>query len=254
MSEEGTQASPTEAQDVEIKSTVDLANEKLAAMAKKEKEEKEFQDKLASMEDEIKAKIEKNFQEKIGKIKQRKSDIDKRVASLRMIHENMVIIERLDNKKFDTVLAADPKGEKKRVRTSWVGRIVRISDIDSFDDLIEMKKKLVKVDEIIYYNPDSAYSLNIKDFEEVWVIAVNNILNVDEDFDLDARLEKNLRFLAEAEERKKARDILVPKKEIFLAEADLPKAPMAIIRGSDKDIQHRMIDKALEQMDRMKRR
>lgn len=133
--------------------------------------------------------LEKEFKE----YKLRQDEITQRAASLNIIHEDSLVVQRLDINKFYTPLASDPAGDKIRKHESWYARVLFISPIFCGDDIRENKKKLVKINDVIIYNSEVPYSLNIKGFEyDIYVMHVNNIICIDRQFDCDKMFMDNL--------------------------------------------------------------
>jgi len=133
--------------------------------------------------------LEKEFKE----YKLRQDEITQRAASLNIIHEDSLVVQRLDINKFYTPLTSDPAGDKIRKHESWYARVLFISPIFCGDDIRENKKKLVKINDVIIYNSEVPYSLNIKGFEyDIYVMHVNNIICIDRQFDCDKMFMDNL--------------------------------------------------------------
>lgn len=139
----------------------------------------------------------------LAKHRKRIKEIDDRVKSLEVIHHDVVLVERVDLAKLSTFLSVDPMADKDRIKKSWVGRILFVQEVHDDNDPYEViiKGKL-KLGTYVLFNPDTAYSLNIKDFPEIWVISVSNALAIDNAFSPINMLEEHI---AEAEKIDKSR-------------------------------------------------
>jgi hypothetical protein len=122
----------------------------------------------------------------LQKYKDERKAYDERVKKIIPIHEDEVIIERIDMKELSTFLSMDPRAEKDRIRASWYGRILRISDVEGDFPVREKKKEMLRqqMGKVINYNPDSSYSLNVSGFYGIWVLSIDNVMNVDEEIDI----------------------------------------------------------------------
>ena len=125
--------------------------------------------------EEIKNEMDKFFK--------RQEEIKERVKTLDIIHEHIVVIHRLENIEILTFLHMAETTLSQRRRSSWYGQILNISQVDCGDSIIEGKKQKIKIGDIVSFNPESAYSLNIAGFEEIWILHIDNILVVDTSYD-----------------------------------------------------------------------
>jgi len=116
-----------------------------------------------------------------------------RAEKVLIVHEDLIVVERLDVKILSTWLVTDPAADKENQRNSWYARVLKVSNVNSQDSVKELKKTLLKPGDIVSVNPDVPYSLNIKDHYEIWVLSVDNVLGVDTGFDPDKMMEENLR-------------------------------------------------------------
>lgn len=137
--------------------------------------------------------LEQRVNEEMQAMHTREDLIQKRVDALKIIHEHIIVIQRMDNIDTLTFLELAEKSVSNRRRASWYGKVLRLSPLDCGDDVIEKKKKLVQVGDIVSFNPETAYSLNITGFEEIWILHMDNILVVDTEFDYVKAREENLR-------------------------------------------------------------
>lgn len=132
--------------------------------------------------DEVERAIEKEFSNFEGD----QAALIERVSKMTLIHESLVVIERLDVRANDTFLHVPEEARLSRIKTSYYGRVLGISQVDSGDEVQALKKTMVKINDIVSFNPDSAYSLNVvvpQDMPEIWVVGIDNILMVDNGFD-----------------------------------------------------------------------
>lgn len=136
--------------------------------------------------------LDKDYKEFIDE----KEQMIERVKQIEIIHEFSVIINRIDISKIKTFLNLDTKADKQRVRESWMGEVIKVSSIDSGDEVHETQKKKLNQWDVVIFNPDSAYSLNLEGFYNIWTIDIKNVLFVDRGFNYDQRykelLEKKL--------------------------------------------------------------
>ncbi len=121
-------------------------------------------------------------EEALERMQARSKAIDDRVALLDIIHEQVIIFERVDTVTASTFLHTDPRSARDRLRMSWYGRVVKVTDVESNDIITEAKKKLIKKDDIISFNPETGYSLNVAGFDEIWIVGTENVLVVDRGF------------------------------------------------------------------------
>lgn len=132
------------------------------------------------------------IQGELDKFLGRRSEIDKRVSELMLTEPYSVIIERIDLSQYSTFLHTDPLSKNDRIHKSSLGRIVAVSSVKSPDEVIEAKKALVKKDDYVIFNHEVAFHLAIKDFYELWIIHVDNILCVDRSVDMVETYKKTL--------------------------------------------------------------
>lgn len=123
----------------------------------------------------------------------RENKIMERAKLIIPISENVVVVQRIDMKKVSTFLHTDGNAAKDNIRTSVYGKILHISDVDTGDDIKELKKKLIKVGDYIRFNPEAAYHLAIPDFYELWCIGIDNVIDVDMGFNYQNLYEESLR-------------------------------------------------------------
>lgn len=121
--------------------------------------------------------------DELEQIQARSKAIDERVAKMKLFHEDIIIVERIDVQATKTFLAVDPRASMQRVRTSWYGRVVAICNRPSGDSIKEQKKASLPIGSIVSYNPEAAYSLNIDEFPEIWCMSIECVLMIDEGFD-----------------------------------------------------------------------
>lgn len=151
-----------------------------------------------------KEQMEKEIQEMFDE----KEKIDSRSNDLKIVHEDIVLIERLNYGDLfssvftlsDSVASYDrATGQTRHVNTkearlkdSWLARVIKTSTTISMLDVVESKKKTIAKDDIIYINSESAYGLNVRHAEtflkdidvygRIWAVSINNVLHVDEAF------------------------------------------------------------------------
>ncbi len=136
----------------------------------------------------VEALAEKELQEFL----KREKEIEERAKKLRIISEDIVVIHRHENIDTLTFLELTEQSITGRRRSSWYGRILAVSPTDCGDSVREGKKRQsIKVGDIAVFNPESAYSLNLAGFEEIWILHVDNILVVDEAYDYKAQKLRN---------------------------------------------------------------
>lgn len=123
---------------------------------------------------------------------EREKLVEERVKSLRIVSEDIVVIHRHEGIDTLTFLELTEQSITGRRRSSWYGRILKVSPTDCGDSVREGKKKhSVKIGDVAVFNPESAYSLNIAGFEEIWILHIDNILVIDESYDYKAQKLRN---------------------------------------------------------------
>jgi|SRR3990167_636111 len=130
--------------------------------------------------------IEVRVKEELAKVDGRRAAIRERVAKMKLIHEDLIVIEKIDVQSMQSFLSLDANTRFERIRTSYYGFVLATSMVDTLDALKETKKGLINVSDVVSFNPDSAYSLNVTvpdDMPEIWILSVENILLVDHGFD-----------------------------------------------------------------------
>lgn len=134
--------------------------------------------------------LEKDF----NKFIERNKAIQDRANKIKVFHEDAVLFHRIDTKELATWLFTDSEARAKKdnVRLSWYGKVLQISPLPHPDEFIEFKKKSLKVGDIITFNSDTPFSLNIDGFYEIWILSINNILGLDENFDIEKIYRENL--------------------------------------------------------------
>jgi len=130
--------------------------------------------------------VKKKIDEQIAKLEQRDQAILNRAGSINAIHEDIVVIQKIDVMSAKSFLHLDQKGGSDRIRMSYYGRVIKIGDTPTGDEVKEFKKQKLKIGDIVQFNPDSGYSLNViipEDMPEIWILSIDNILCVDTGFD-----------------------------------------------------------------------
>jgi hypothetical protein len=139
--------------------------------------------------------VQEAVSQALAKIDEEQRKIDDRVSLMDMIHEDLIIIDKIDVRSMKTFLHLAQKDKDASVRTSYHGRVVSISSVDSHDDVKESKKAKLKPGNIISFNPDCGYSLNVtvpEDMPTIWVLSVDNVLVSDRGFDIRASKKKTV--------------------------------------------------------------
>lgn len=143
---------------------------------------------------------EKTPEEIIQEMKAREQAIYDRVDKIRIVNENQVIIYRIDMKQASTFLAIDPRANMDRIRESMYGKIASVSPTPTGDDVKDYKKKMLKRGDVVSYNPDSSFSKNVAGFEEIWIIHIDNVLDIDDGYDPIKAKEDALKRMYEREQ------------------------------------------------------
>lgn len=157
------------------------------------KEEAEKKSSKLTPEEEVEAAI--------AKIEQRREEVEKRMANIKVFHEHIIAIHRLEQQEILTFLELAETSIAQRRRASWYGEVIAVSNRDCGDDILEKKKKDLKVGDVVCFNPESAYSLNVAEFEEIWILHLDNILCIDYGFNLLEARKENLHQLFIAQQR-----------------------------------------------------
>lgn len=137
-----------------------------------------------TIDERVKAEMEKLFD--------REREIRQRAEGLKIKHEDVIMIHRLENIDTLTFLDLAEKSVAQRRRSSWYGKILKVSEVDSGEEVKEKKKESLKRGDIVSFNPESAYSLNVAGFEEIWILHIDNILVTDENYDYIRARKENL--------------------------------------------------------------
>lgn len=136
---------------------------------------------------------QEEFDDDMSLFSYRQNKIIDRVKDITPISENVVIVQKVDMKKVKTFLHVDGAAEQDNLRTSVYGKILKVSEVDTGDDVKEMKKKLIAVGDYIRFNPDAGYHMACPDFCELWCIGIDNVIDVDKGFNYEALYEQSLR-------------------------------------------------------------
>ncbi|GEM_PF-3887085 len=141
-------------------------------------------------------KIEVGVDQEIEALEKRNAEVIERVNQLDILHEDVIIINRHDN---DVVsfLALDELNREGRRRSSWYGTVIKVTGIDCGDDVREKKKKEIKSGDVIIFNPESAYSLNIAKYPEIWILHIDSVLMRDRGFNYLEAKKENIKKLHE---------------------------------------------------------
>lgn len=134
-----------------------------------------------NMDEEMKAIVDSE----VAKIDGYSQALLDRVGKIDLIHEDLIIIEKIDVRSMKSLIFMVENSRFDRLKNSYYGRILKISEMDSMDEVKEAKKKRLKVGDIITFNPDVGYSLNVivpEEMPEIWVIGVENVLGRDNGF------------------------------------------------------------------------
>lgn len=121
----------------------------------------------------------------IEELFQKQEALDKRVEALELIHEEGIIVEKINLQDLSTSLLTPSRGRNDQFRLSYYGRVIQVSKIGTGDDVKDLKKKRVEKGDYIIFNPEAAWSLNInfpQEFPEIWLLSIENILVVDKAF------------------------------------------------------------------------
>ena len=142
--------------------------------------------------------IEQKVNEELAKVEARHAEVKARVDQLNLLHEDAVVIHRL-GMETQSFLAQIESIQTSRMRTSWYGKVVRVSDVDCGDSIREAKKKKLAPGDFVIFNPDAAYSLNVANFAEIWLLHVDSVIAIDNGFDYMETMKENARKKAEVE-------------------------------------------------------
>jgi hypothetical protein len=116
---------------------------------------------------------------------QKQEDLDKRAEALELVHEEGIIVEKINLQDLSTSLLTPSRGRNDQYRLSYYGRVIRVSEVGTGDDVKDLKKRKVSKGDYIIFNPEAAWSLNInfpQEFPEIWLLSIENILVVDKAF------------------------------------------------------------------------
>lgn len=144
-------------------------------------------------------RIAKFVADEVEKFEKRLDDIHNRVMELTpLIHQNLAIIHRYSLHE-DSFLDKPSGSEGHNRRMSWSGMVVSVSSVESDDPVVEIKKQIIKdnIGKTVLFNPESAYSLNVKDYPEIWVMHIDGFLAFDQAYDIKESNKKRLLSLAE---------------------------------------------------------
>lgn len=167
------------------------------------------------LQDKIKAEIEA--------LHARMKDVKERNDKTVSINEHIVTIIRLDDIKTTTFLELAERSISDRRRSSWYGYILEISDTPTGDDIMEVKKKKLKVGDIVIFNPESAYCLNIAEYDELWILHIDNILKIDTAYDYMKAREENIRKKLEIQDEIRKAQI---RNQSVVSEPSLVRVPI----------------------------
>lgn len=134
-----------------------------------------------------------------------------RANQFEIVHEDIILIEKLDIASVrSTRIHAATSQADTRVRMGYYGRVLAVSSkYPSDDELQERKKKDLKIGDIITFNPDAAYSLNViipKNEPSIWLLSVLNIMAIDRAFNMEQCLKKRAICEILYEEERKQRE------------------------------------------------
>jgi len=178
-------------------------------------------DPLSLLED---SNVQARIKEEIDKMDSRNAAIQNRVDQMRIVHEDIVVVQKVDVISIKTFLHFGDPLKNQNIRTSWYGIVRKVSPLNSGDEVKEAKKEMLKIGDFVSFNPDASYSLNVivpEDMPEIWIVGIESILNVDDGFDPvmaqkktieskvimeNMRQEQIRRGMKEAEDRLKAGD------------------------------------------------
>jgi len=136
----------------------------------------------------------KIIEEKLQAIDDNFKVLVERAKQFDIIHEDVVVIEKLDIASIrSTRIYTAPQQADTRIRMSYYGRILSIAHLHQADELQEEKKKNLKVGDIVTFNPEAAYSLNVlipKNEPSIWILGINAIIARDNAFNMEQCLKK----------------------------------------------------------------
>lgn len=156
------------------------------------------------IDEEITPEIQEKLNAIVLGLENKRKILNERADKIEAIHESLVIFEKLDVSSLQSWLIIPAQQMERNMVKSFYGRVLNISAIDSADPVLESRKRRLKRDSIISFNPDSAYSLNITlpiALPEIWVIAVDNILTVDNAIEYESAVIQQAKTRLSLEER-----------------------------------------------------
>lgn len=143
-------------------------------------------------------RIEEGKQEEKNKVNQSVEKYRKKLEDnliktedLFLVHPYSVIIDRIDTQEINTTIILHSANEKQRIRLSPIGRVLKIAEIFS-DEKTEQLKNIVQVGDYVFFNPESAFHLEIKDHWSLWTIHIDNIIYIEKNYDPVKILENTL--------------------------------------------------------------
>ncbi len=85
--------------------------------------------------------VNKRINEKLAELAAYKKKLIDRADQIKIIHESVVVVEKIDLYSLNTWLSLPSENRFDRIRMSFYGRVLKISDIDRGDPVQEAKKK-----------------------------------------------------------------------------------------------------------------
>lgn len=157
---------------------------------------------MAELEQEDKSEID----QKLSQVEKYTQELIDRVAKMKIVHEGLVVVERIDIQQYRTILFLPEVARQSRIQSSVYGRVLGVSNNPSHDVIQEEKKTQLSIGDIVQFNPDAAYSLNVttpKNYPEIWCVHIDNILLRDFGFDFMKAKRETLEYYSIMEKTKR---------------------------------------------------
>ncbi len=144
-----------------------------------------------NMEDTYKAEVESRFKKRIDAYYLNIKNLEETANKLEPVHDDLILIEKLDQRHIQSAFTAVMQSDvRHQIRISEMGRVISISKVNTPDEEVMAMRERIKIGDIVRFNGEAAYCLNIWGAENIWLISCRSILFIDHKINFNAEVER----------------------------------------------------------------
>ena len=142
-------------------------------------------------EDSYKKEVESRFKKRMDAYYLNIKNLEETANKLEPVHDDLILIEKLDQRHIQSAFTAVMQADTRhQIRISEMGRVISISTVNTPDEEVLAMRDRIKVGDIVRFNGEAAYCLNIWGAENIWLISCRSILFIDRKIDFNAEVER----------------------------------------------------------------